>query len=80
MFSVQRIRIRQQRIQLEETMDGQLRMDEIQKLKKSLDTQQQMFNKQGTQHHSIVKASFVVSESNLVKENLSKNVWLKLQV
>jgi hypothetical protein len=27
-----------------------------------LDTQQQMFNKQRTQHHSIVKASFVVSE------------------
>jgi hypothetical protein len=27
-----------------------------------LDTQQQMFNKQRTQHHSIVKAIFVVSE------------------
>jgi hypothetical protein len=44
--------------------DGQLqpRKDEIQKLKKNLDTQQQMFNKQRMQHHSIVKASFVVSE------------------
>jgi hypothetical protein len=42
--------------------DGQLRKDEIQTLKKNLDTQQQMFNKQRTQHHSIVKASFVVSE------------------
>jgi hypothetical protein len=71
MVAVQRIRIRQQRIQLEETLyfetcgspkvDGQLRKDEIQKLK-DLDTQQQMFNKQRTQHHSIVKASFVVSE------------------
>jgi hypothetical protein len=40
----------------------QLRKDEIQKLKKKLDTQQQMFNKQRTQHHSIVKVSFVVSE------------------
>jgi hypothetical protein len=27
-----------------------------------LDTQQQKFNKQRTQHHSIVKARFVVSE------------------
>jgi hypothetical protein len=27
-----------------------------------LDTQQQMYNKQTTQHHSIVKASFVLSE------------------
>jgi hypothetical protein len=44
--------------------NGQLQKDEIQKLKKSLDTQQQMFNKQRTQHHSIVKASFVVSEKN----------------
>jgi hypothetical protein len=43
-------------------IDGQLRKDEIQKLKKNLDTQQQMFNKQRTQHHSIVKASFVLSE------------------
>jgi hypothetical protein len=43
-------------------IDGlKLRKDEIQKLKKNLDTQQQMFNKQTTQHHSIVKASFVVS-------------------
>jgi hypothetical protein len=31
-------------------------------LKKNLDTQQQMFNKQRTQHHSNVKACFVVSE------------------
>jgi hypothetical protein len=30
---------------------GQLRKDEIQKLKKNLDTQQQMFNKPRTQHH-----------------------------
>jgi hypothetical protein len=29
---------------------------------KNLDTQQQMFNRQRTQHHSIVKASFVVNE------------------
>jgi hypothetical protein len=43
-------------------IDGQLRKDEIQNLKKNLDAQQQMFNKQRTQHHSIVKASFVVSE------------------
>jgi uncharacterized membrane protein YcaP (DUF421 family) len=62
-------------------IDGQLQKDEIQKLKKNLDTQQQVFNKQRTQHHSIVKASFVVSEkslsflSHLVQENLSKNVW-----
>jgi hypothetical protein len=42
-------------------VDGQLRKDEIQKLK-NLETQQQMFNKQRTQHHSIVKANFVVSE------------------
>jgi hypothetical protein len=72
MFVVQRIRIRQQRIQLEETLyfenadhqkiDGQLRKDEIQKLKKNLDTQKQMFNKQRTQYHSTVKARFVVSE------------------
>jgi hypothetical protein len=39
-------------------IDGQLRNDKIQKLKKNLDTRQQMFNK----HHSIVKASFVVGE------------------
>jgi hypothetical protein len=63
MFAVQRIR--QQRIQLEETLyfdhqkrDGQLRKVEIQKLKKNLNTQQQMFNTQRTQHHRIVKASF----------------------
>jgi hypothetical protein len=31
-------------------------------LKKNLDTQQQMFNKQGKQHHSTVKASFVESK------------------
>jgi hypothetical protein len=43
-------------------IDGQLRKDEIQKLKKNLDTQQQMFNKQRTQNHSIIKASFVLSE------------------
>jgi hypothetical protein len=35
-----------------------------------LDTQQQMFNKQRTQHHSIVKASFVVSE-NIAKHSKS---------
>jgi hypothetical protein len=69
MFAVQRIRIRQQRIQLEETLyfetcespkknDGQLRKVAIQKL----DTQQQMFNKRRTQHHIIAKARFVVSE------------------
>jgi hypothetical protein len=40
-------------------IDGQLRNDEIQKLK-ILDTQQQMFNKQRTKHHSIVKAIFVL--------------------
>jgi hypothetical protein len=48
-----------------QTIDGQLRKDEIQKLK-NLDTQQQMFNKQRTQHHSIVKASFVVSVSKKI--------------
>jgi hypothetical protein len=31
-------------------------------LEKNLDTQQQMFNKQRTQHHSIIKTSLVVSE------------------
>jgi hypothetical protein len=66
-------------------IDGLLRKDEIKKLKKNLDTQQQMFNKQRTQHHSIVKASFVVSETiakhskHLMKENLSKNVRWMLQ-
>jgi hypothetical protein len=45
-----------------QNIDGQLGKDEIQKLKKNLDTQQQMFNKQRTHHHSVVKASFVVSE------------------
>jgi hypothetical protein len=43
-------------------IDTQLRRDEIQKLKKNLDAQQQRLNKQRTQHHSIVKASLVVSE------------------
>jgi hypothetical protein len=40
----------------DQKIDGQLRKDEIQKLKKNLVTQQQMFNKQ--HHYSIVKASF----------------------
>jgi hypothetical protein len=44
-----------------QNIDVQLRKDEIQKLM-NLDTQQQMFNKQRTQLHSIVKARFVVSE------------------
>jgi hypothetical protein len=43
-------------------IDGRLQKDEIQTLKKNLDTQQQMLNKQRTQHHNIVKASFVVSK------------------
>jgi hypothetical protein len=42
-------------------------------LKKNLDTQQQMFNKQKTQHHSIVKARFVVSEK-IAKHSKS---WLQ---
>jgi hypothetical protein len=50
-------------------IDGQLQKDEIQRLK-NLDTQQQMFNKQRMQHHSIVKASFVVSE-NIAKHSKS---------
>jgi hypothetical protein len=36
-----------------------------------LDTQQQMFNKQRTQHHNIVKASFVVSETKIAKHSKS---------
>jgi hypothetical protein len=51
-------------------IDGQLRKDEIQMLKKNLNTQQQMFNKQRTQHHSIVKAGFVVSD-NIAKHSKS---------
>jgi hypothetical protein len=44
-------------------IDEQLQKVEMQKLK-NLDTQhqQQTFNKQRTQHHSTVKARFVVSE------------------
>jgi hypothetical protein len=56
-------------------IDGQLRKDEIQKLKANLDIQQQMFNKQRSQHHSIVKASFVVSEKIFINV-----IWWKKNI
>jgi hypothetical protein len=51
-------------------IDGQLRNDAIQKLKKNLDTQQQMLNKQRTQHHGTAKHSKSFSEGEFIKECL----------